>query len=405
MPGKTPLLPVDQALARVVDGATVLASEQVPLREGDGRVLAADVKSLRTQPPFDVSAMDGYAARAQDLAGGARLKLVGESAAGHPLKHEIGAGEAARIFTGAVVPQGADVVVEQESAQRDGDHVTLPAYESGKNIRAAGVDFRAGEALLKKGERLTPRALSLAASMDYATLECAKRPRVAIFATGDELVAPGAGGPPERIVASNHYSVAALCEREGAVVVDARGLKDRLELITAAIEGAKETADVIVTLGGASVGDHDLIVPALNAAGATIDFHKIALRPGKPTLSGGAGKARVLGLPGNPVSTYVCGVIFLQPLLRKLQGMNETVPVPQPAILGADVWENDHRADYVRSKSSWDEQGRRVVMPFLKKSQDSSFASVLVKADCLLLRAPNAPAAKKGDVVHVIPLD
>jgi molybdopterin molybdotransferase len=401
----TPLISAELALARVIEGAATLGSEKVPLAEAAGRVLAADIKSLRTQPPFDVSAMDGYAARARDLAANTPLKLAGESAAGHPLKHELKAGEAARIFTGAVVPKGADVVIEQESAKREGDLVTLPVYERGRNLRSAGVDFKEGDVILKKGERLTARGIGLAAAMDHATLECAKHPRVAIFSTGDELVAPGTGGPPERIVASNIYSVAALCAKEGAVVVDARILKDKLELIAAAIDGAKESADVIVTLGGASVGKHDLIRPALDTLGAVIDFHKIALRPGKPTLSGGVGKARVLGLPGNPVAAYVCSVVFLLPLLRKLQGMNDPIPKPQPAILGADVWENDHRADYIRSTSSWDDQGRRVVIPFLKNSQDSSFTGVLAKADCILIRAANAPSAKAGDLVQVIPLD
>jgi molybdopterin molybdotransferase len=401
----TPLISAELALARVIEGAATLGSEKVPLAEAAGRVLAADIKSLRTQPPFDVSAMDGYAARACDLAANTPLKLAGESAAGHPLQHELKAGEAARIFTGAVVPKGADVVIEQESAKREGDLVTLPVYERGKNIRSAGVDFKEGDVILKKGERLTARGIGLAAAMDHATLECAKHPRVAIFSTGDELVAPGAGGPPERIVASNIYSVAALCAKEGAVVVDARILKDKLELISAAIDGAKESADVIVTLGGASVGKHDLIRPAFDKLGAVIDFHKIALRPGKPTLSGSVGKARVLGLPGNPVAAYVCSVVFLLPLLRKLQGMNDPIPKPQPAILGADVWENDHRADYIRSTSSWDDQGRRVVMPFLKNSQDSSFTGVLAKADCILIRAANAPSAKAGELVQVIPLD
>ncbi|MBX3520355.1 MAG: molybdopterin molybdotransferase MoeA [Xanthobacteraceae bacterium] len=399
------LLPVTEALAKVVDGAKPLPSENVPLNEAAGRVLAADVKALRSQPPFDVSAMDGYAARTSDLGANKPLKLIGESSAGHMLKRELATGEAARIFTGAVVPKGADVVVEQESAKRDGDLVTLPAYERGKNIRQAGIDFREGDAILKKGERLSARALGLAAAMDHAFVECTKRPRVAIFSTGDELVAPGAGGPPERIVASNHFSVAALCEQEGAEVVDARVLKDKLDLISEAIEVAKESADVIVTLGGASVGEHDLIRPALEKAGAVIDFHRIALRPGKPTLSGGVGRARVLGLPGNPVSTFVCSVIFLMPLLRKLQGMNEPVQKPVPAILGEDVWENDQRADYIRSVSRYDDDGHRVVTPFPKKSQDSSFTSVLAKADCLLIRAANAPAAEKGERCEIIPLD
>lgn len=399
------LLPVTEALAKVLNGAKPLPSENVPLNEAAGRVLAADVKALRSQPPFDVSAMDGYAARTSDLGANKPLKLIGESSAGHMLKRELATSEAARIFTGAVVPKGADVVVEQESAKRDGDLVTLPAYERGKNIRPAGIDFREGDAILKKGERLSARALGLAAAMDHAFVECTKRPRVAIFSTGDELVAPGAGGPPERIVASNHFSVAALCEQEGAEVVDARVLKDKLDLITEAIEGAKENAEVIVTLGGASVGEHDLIRPALEKADAVIDFHRIALRPGKPTLSGGVGRARVLGLPGNPVSTFVCSVIFLVPLLRKLQGMNAPVQKPVPAILGEDVWENDQRADYIRSASRYDDEGHRVVTPFPKKSQDSSFTSVLAKADCLLIRAAHAPAAKKGERCEIIPLD
>jgi molybdopterin molybdotransferase len=405
MPGKQALVSAAEALEKVVKGASPLAHEAVSIQHADGRVLAEDVKALRSQPPFDVSAMDGYAARAEDLASKKALKVVGESAAGHKLERKLQAGEAARIFTGAVIPAGADVVVEQESATRDGDLVTLARYEAGKNIRVAGVDFREGDIILRKGERLTARALSLAASMDHPSLLCARRPRVAIFSTGDELVAPGAGGPPERIVASNQYSIAALCAREGAEVIDTRVLKDRLELIFNAIEDAKDRADVIVTLGGASVGDHDLIRPALDKAGAVVDFHKIALRPGKPTLSGGVGNARLLGLPGNPVSTYVCGMIFLVPLLRALQGMNNPIPKPQAAVLGADVWENDHRADYVRSTSRLDDQGRRVVMPFLKKSQDSSYISVLTKADCLLLRAPHAAAAKAGDICQVIPLD
>lgn len=399
------LTPVKEALATIVNSASPLGIEHVPLREAAGRILAADVEALRSQPPFAVSAMDGYAARASDLATRIPLEVIGESAAGHRLDRELKSGQAARIFTGAILPPGADVVVEQEFAKREEAFVALPKYTTGKHIRMAGADFKQGDVILKKGERVTPRALGLAAAMDHATLPCARLPRIAIFATGDELVAPGAGGTPERIVASNFFSVAALCENEGGVVIDTRVLPDRLSEISSAIDGAKEAADVIVTLGGASVGDHDLVVPALKSAGATVSFHKIALRPGKPTLFGHLAKAHVLGLPGNPVSSYVCAVIFLSPLLRKLQGHNEPIPTPQPAILGDDLWENDHRADYIRSRSSFDDQGRRVVMPFVKKSQDSSFTSVLAKADCLLIRQPNAAAAKKGDRCEIIPLD
>jgi molybdopterin molybdotransferase len=400
----TPLISVEEALAHALDGVTPLASEKVALNEALGRVLAADVKALRSQPPFDVSAMDGYAARAADLASGKPLKVAGTSSAGHPLEQEIRAGEVARIFTGAVVPKSADVVVEQELAKRDGDSVTFSkAHPSGKNIRAGGQDFRKGDVLLQKGIRLSPRTIGLAAAMDHATLACAKRPCVTIFATGDELVAPGAGGAEDRVVASNPYSIAGLSAQEGAEVVDVRTLKDRVELIADAIAGAEGRADVVVTLGGASVGDHDLIRPALEKIGAKIDFHRIALRPGRPTLFGSHGTTRILGLPGNPVSAFVCGVIFLVPLLRKLQGHAEPIAKPQPAILGVDLWANDARTDYLRAVSTWNDLGQRVVTPFLKNEQDSSLTATLAKADCLLVRPANAPAAKADDVCRIIP--
>jgi molybdopterin molybdotransferase len=401
-----PLIPVEEALAKLLGGAAPLAAEKVPLDHAIGRVLAADIKALRPQPPFDVSAMDGYAARAASLVSGNALKLAGESAAGHPYANEVKSGEAVRIFTGAVVPKGADVVVEQEVAARDGDTVTLKAHPAGKNVRLAGHDFREGEVLLTKGHRITPRSLGLAAAADHPTLDCAMRPRVALLATGDELVMPGAGGAPDRVVVSNPYTVRALAESEGAAVVESDVLKDRVEVIVDAIERARANgADVVVTMGGASVGDHDLIRPALEKIGAEVSFHRIAFRPGKPTLSAKVGKTHILGLPGNPVSAFVCAFVFLAPLLRKMQGHEQPIAKPLPAILGVDLWANDERADYLRATSAWDDQGRRVVTPFLKKEQDSSMTATLAKADCLLIRAPNAPAAKKGDVVQMIPLD
>jgi molybdopterin molybdotransferase len=399
---KKSLTSVEDALKKVLDGVKPLPSETVQLNAAIGRVLAADLKALRSQPPFDVSAMDGYAARAADLASGKPLKVVGTSSAGHPFEKEVRTGEATRIFTGAVMPKGADTVVEQELAQRDADIVVLVAHPSRKNVRPGGRDFREGDVLLQKGIRLSPRTIGLAAAMDHAKLECAKRPRVAILGTGDELVAPGEGGAPDRIVASNPYSLAGLCAQEGAEVVDVRTLKDRVELIADAIAGA--SADVVVTLGGASVGDHDLIRPALEKIGANIDFHRIALRPGRPTLFGSKGATRILGLPGNPVSAFVCGVIFLVPLLRKLQGHAEPVRKLMPAVLGVDLWANDERADYLRATSTWNDKGQRVVTPFLKNDQDSSFTATLAKADCLLVRPANATAAKTGDVCQIIPL-
>jgi molybdopterin molybdotransferase len=402
----SPLLPVEQALQLLLDGAAPLASEKVALGDAIGRVLAADVKALRSQPPFDVSAMDGYAARVSDLVQGRPVKVVGESAAGHPYKMQVGTNEAVRVFTGAVVPKGADVVVEQEAAKREGDSVTLKAHSAGKNIRPAGNDFSEGAVLLRKGHRITARSLGLAAAADHAALECAKRPRIALLATGDELAMPGAGGAEDRVIVSNPYTVRAMSESEGAAVIESTVLKDRIEVIVEAIERARANgADIIVTMGGASVGDHDLIRPALEKLGAEIGFHRIAFRPGKPTLSAKIGDTHVLGLPGNPVSAFVCAFVFLAPLLRKLQGHTEPVTKPLPAILGVDLWENDERADYLRATSTWDEQGRRVVTPFLKKSQDSSLTATLANADCILIRAPNAAAAKAGDLVRVIPLD
>jgi molybdopterin molybdotransferase len=401
-----PLIPVEEALAKLLGGAAPLAAEKVPLDHAIGRVLAADIKALRSQPPFDVSAMDGYAARAASLVSGNALKLAGESAAGHPYANEVKSGEAVRIFTGAVVPKGADVVVEQEVAARDGDRVTLKAHPAGKNVRTAGHDFREGEVLLTKGHRITPRSLGLAAAADHATLDCAKRPRVALLATGDELAMPGAGGAPDRVVVSNPYTVRALAESEGAAVAESDVLKDRVEIIVDAIERARANgADVVVTMGGASVGDHDLIRPALEKIGAEISFHRIAFRPGKPTLSAKVGKTHILGLPGNPVSAFVCAFVFLAPLLRKMQGHEQPITKPMPAVLGVDLWANDERADYLRATSVWDDRGLRVVTPFLKKEQDSSMTATLAKADCLLLRPANAPAAKMGDVVLVMPLD
>jgi molybdopterin molybdotransferase len=400
-----PLISVDEALRLLLDGADPLGQENVALDQAIGRVLASDLKALRAQPPFDVSAMDGYAARAADLAKGGPVKVIGESAAGHPFQKEANKGEAVRIFTGAVVPKGADVVVEQELAQRDGDYAILAAHPSRKNIRAAGNDFAEGAVLLNKGHRLTPRSVGLAAAADHAALSCAQRPNIALLATGDELAMPGAGGAADRVVVSNPFTVRALGESEGANVTGSDVLKDRVEVIVDAIKRAcANGADVVVTMGGASVGDHDLIRPALEKLGATIGFHRIAFRPGKPTLSAKIGNTHILGLPGNPVSAFVCAFVFLGPLLRKLQGHETPITKPLPAILGVDLWANDERADYLRATSAWDEQGRRVVTPFLKKSQDSSLTATLAKADCLLMREANAPAAKVGERCEILPL-
>jgi molybdopterin molybdotransferase len=395
------LISVEEALARVLDGVVTLPSEEVPIGEAHRRVLAAPLASRRTQPPFDVSSMDGYAVRTADTAGaGARLKQVGESAAGRPFSGKVRSGETVRIFTGAVMPDGADAVVPQEDAKAEGDAVTVPATKPGAYVRKRGLDFAEGKAMLEAGRRLTARDVGLAAAMDYARVSVARRPRVAIVTTGDELVPPGAGASPDRIVASNPISLAALLEQENAIVSDFGIVPDKLDATAAAIRRARESSDVLITLGGASVGDHDLIAPALKAENIALAFHRVALRPGRPLLLAIAGNLRVLGLPGNPVSSYVCALLFVVPLLRKLQGRGDLLPEPQAATLGVDLPANDRRQDYLRSRVERQSDGRLVAIPHLV--QDSSMQALLVGSDGLLVRAADAPAAKAGSPCQVL---
>src|ERR1041385_5327873 len=325
MVGDMALLPVADALAQVLDGVAPLPAERVPLAEAEGRVLADDIAALRTQPPEDVSAMDGYAVRAEDVATPARLKLIGEVAAGRPFAGTIRKGEAARIFTGGVLPVGSDTVVIQENTTREGDTVIVSTQAArGRNVRTAGLDFRKGDVRLKAGRRLTGRDVARAAAMNHATLPVHRRPTIAVVATGDELVAPGTAPGPGQIVYSNVFALAAIARREGADVIDLGILPDRLDETVAGVRRARDLgADVLVTAGGASVGEYDLVQPALAAEGLALSFWKIAVRPGKPMLSGKLGAMRVLGLPGNPVSAYVCSVLFLAPLIRRLSGRTD----------------------------------------------------------------------------------
>jgi molybdopterin molybdotransferase len=398
------LISVDEALARVLEGVSPLPPEEVAIAEAHGRVLAAPLVSRRTQPPFDVSSMDGYAVRGADLAGtGARLKQVGESAAGRPFRGKIKSGETVRIFTGAVMPDGADTVVPQEDARAEGDALVLPATKPGAYVRKRGLDFAEGRTMLEAGRRLTARDVGLAAAMDHARVNVARCPRVAIIATGDELVPPGAVTSADSIVASNPISLAALLRRENAIVSDAGIIPDRLDATAASIRRAREAADVLITLGGASVGDHDLIAPALKAENIALAFHRVALRPGRPLLLAVAGNLRVLGLPGNPVSSYVCALLFVVPLLRKLQGRSDVHPKPEAATLGVDLPANDHRQDYLRARVERQSDGRLVATPH--ERQDSSMQAVLVSSDGLLVRAANAPAAKAGSPCQVLLFD
>jgi molybdopterin molybdotransferase len=389
------LLSVAQALERVLTGATPLPADEVPLDEADGRVLAYDLKARRTQPPADMSAMDGYAVRAADLAGApVRLKVIGEVAAGRPFKAVVGAGEAARIFTGGVVPSGADTIVIQEVTKKlDGGLVEVEKPSSkGRHIRTQGLDFRAGDVLLAKGHRLTARDLQLAAGMNHPLLPVHRRPKLAMFATGDELVAPGMEPGPGQIVHSNGFALAALARAEGAEVIDLGVVGDKLDETVAAVREARaRDADILLTTGGASVGDYDLVQSAFAKEGMALSFWKVAMRPGRPLMHGRLGAMAVLGLPGNPVSSYVCAFLFLVPLIRLLCGRHDLVTLAETVRLGCDLSENDERADYLRA-SLRDEDGGAVATPF--PVQDSSMMTPLAMADCLVIREPYAPPAK-----------
>jgi molybdopterin molybdotransferase len=399
------LLPVAEALARVLEGVVPLEAEQVPVAEAEGRVLAEDLAARRTQPPEDVSAMDGYAVRAADVAQAqTHLHVIGEVAAGRPFAGSVGAGEAARIFTGGVLPEGTNTVVIQELTEREGDMIVVTrATPRGRNVRVAGLDFRKGDVRLQKGRRLTGRDVALAAAMNYATVPVTRRPRIAIVATGDELVPPGTEPGPGQIVYSNVFALAAVARREGAEVLDLGILPDKLDETIAGVRRARDAeADVLLTAGGASVGDYDLVQPALAAEGLALSFWKVAVRPGKPLLSGRLGAMRVLGLPGNPVSAFVCSTLFLVPLIRRLLGRHDVEHILGNGVLGRDLPANDERADYMRATLEL-RDGTWVATPF--PVQDSSMLVPLAAADCLVIREPHAPAAAAGSPCVFLKLD
>src|SRR5271166_2065861 len=366
-------MPVAEALSRVLADAEPLPAHSAPLAHAHGRVLAADVEALRTQPPADISAMDGYAVRAADVAGvPARLKLVGEAAAGHPFTGVVGAGEAARIFTGGLLPPGSDTIVIQEHAAREGDNIVVTAGAAkGKHVRSEGLDFRRGAVLLAKGRRLSDRDLALAAAMNHPRLLVHRPPRLAVLATGDELVMPGSSPATGEIVYSNGYATMAMARREGCEVIDLGIAPDRLQETVEAVRRAKDrSADILATSGGASVGDYDLVRNALADEGLALSFWKVALRPGRPMLHGRLGTMHVLGLPGNPVSAYVCSLLFLVPLIRRLAGRSDVEPVLETALLGCDLPANDERADYLRARLAPDPAGIPIATP--AAVQDSS---------------------------------
>jgi molybdopterin molybdotransferase len=398
------LMAVAEALQRVLADARPLPAETVALDEALGRVLTDDVVALRTQPPAALSAMDGYAVRGSDVARAPiTLKVIGEVAAGHPFAGKVGPGEAARIFTGGVMPAGSDTVVIQEFTTRDADSVTIQKETAaGRNVRAAGIDFARDENLLRKGRRLTDRDLMLAAAMNHPRLKVHKRPKVAVLGTGDELVPPGSTLRQGEIVFSNGFALAALARLNGAEVHELGIVRDRVEDIAAAARHARQlNADVLVTTGGASVGEHDLVQQALAIEGLELSFWRVALRPGRPMMHGRLEGMQVLGVPGNPVSSYVCSFLFLVPLIRTLAGRKDIAHLPENARLGSDLPANDERADYLRAILQPGPNGP-LVTPLA--AQDSSLMAPLAKADCLLIREPHAPAAPAGSDCVILKL-
>ncbi|WP_173931733.1 gephyrin-like molybdotransferase Glp [Chelativorans sp. Marseille-P2723] len=398
------LISVDEALERVLAGIRRLPAEKTPLHEAAGRVLAAKLSALRTQPPFDVSAMDGYAVQAADIATvPAILSVIGEAAAGRRFSGRVRPGEAVRIFTGAPVPEGADTILIQENARpmEAGRIEAITSVVLGRHIRSAGTDFHNGDILLDDGRVLDPAALSLMAAAGHSHLPVVGRPLVAIIATGDELVPPGIEPGADQIVASNSYGVAALAKQDGANILDLGIVPDRHESISDAVRAAlAASADIIVTLGGVSVGDHDLVQDVLQAEGMELAFWKIAMRPGKPLMFGKLNSARVLGLPGNPVSSLVCAHLFLRPMVARLSG-RLYAPDIRSATLARPMKANGERRDYVRA-TVVQQQNDLLATPF--DVQDSSMLTTLAAANALILREPQAPAADAGARCQVLML-
>jgi Molybdopterin biosynthesis enzyme len=399
------LISVEDAIARVTaEVGPVDGRERLPLAEAAGRVLAVDVAALRTHPPFPASAMDGYAVKSADAAPGAELTVIGESAAGHGFDGHVEAGQAVRIFTGAPMPHGANAVVIQENVEKlDDGRIRLGVgAEPGRHVRMAGIDFAEHEIGLHAGRVLDATAITLAAAMNHPALDVVARPKVAILATGDELRLPGSELGPGQIIASNTFGIAALVRENGADVIDLGIAPDRMEALESAIDSAVRLgADVLVTIGGASVGDHDLVQKALAARGMELDFWRIAMRPGKPLMHGRLGPMQVLGLPGNPASSLVCAYLFLEPLVALLGGRKPPQRLKK-AFLGKDLPENDVRQDYLRGKLMADANGRLIATPMTK--QDSSLMRVFSDANCLIVRPPHAPAAHLGEATDVLVL-
>ncbi|MGE5514443.1 MAG: gephyrin-like molybdotransferase Glp [Bacteroidota bacterium] len=395
------MISVEVALERVIAGCRPTAPEMIALPAALGRVLAENVTARVAHPPLDVSAMDGYAVRAADLLTPARLAVIGESAAGHPFVGTVEAGQAVRIFTGAAIPAGADAVVMQEDTSRHDDFVDIhTTVTAGHHVRPRGLDFLPGQPGLSAGTVMGPRQIALAAAMNVPWLSVRRRPRVAVLSTGDEVAMPGEPMGPAQLASSNGPGLAALVAVLGGEPVQLGIAKDSRASLSAMVAAAAG-CDLLVTSGGASVGDYDLVQDVLSEHGLQLDFWKIAMRPGKPLMFGALKTVPVLGLPGNPVSAMVCAYVFLAPMVRALQGLTGGLPT-EPAVLGADVRANDARQDYMRARLQRDGSGRLVATPHTK--QDSAVVSGLAAASGLIVRPPYAAAAQAGEAVAVIPL-
>ncbi|MBC7135501.1 MAG: molybdopterin molybdotransferase MoeA [Oceanibaculum nanhaiense] len=395
------MIPVEEALAKILAALTPLGAEEISVEAALGRVLAEDVAARVTQPPKPVSAMDGYAVKAADVASvPTTLTVIGEAPAGRGYQGTVESGQAVRIFTGAPLPDGADSIVIQEDTEASGNQVTVKeAPAPGNFVRPAGLDFRVGDNGIPAGKLLTARDIGLAAGMNHPWLRVVRRPRIAILATGDEIVRPGDPIGRDQIVSSNALALSAFVRGAGGEPLVLGIAPDEMDGLTRMIAGARG-ADLLVTTGGASVGDHDLIQTVLGETGS-LDFWKIAMRPGKPLMFGKIHDTPVLGLPGNPVSSMVCALLFLGPAIERLLGRSARGPETQPARLTAGLKPNDRRQDYLRATLSVDADGTMLATPFAK--QDSSQFSLLTKADCLLVRPPHDPARSAGETVQVIP--
>ena len=398
------MLPVEDAKDEILDGISILGAERISVAVSHGRVLAEDLDARITQPPKPLSAMDGYAVRSEDVTHApATLKMIGESAAGTRFDGSIGPGETVRIFTGAAVPEGGDAIVIQEDTDADGDQITLhEAPTAGQYVRPQGLDFEKGQVLLKSGTTLNSRHVALAAGMNIPWINVTRKPRVAILSTGNELVLPGETVGEDQIISSNSIGMAAFVDAAGGIGINLGIARDDPHSLKSMLQGVAG-GDMFVTIGGASVGDYDLVKSVLGEEGLDITFSRVAMRPGKPLIFGTLYGKPMLGLPGNPVSAGVTAALFLKPAIDVMLGRNLAAHARETAILTRDLPENDRRQDYLRSVLGRNEIGDLTVQPFDK--QDSSMLALFSSADCLAVRAPFAKPAKIGDRIEIVRLD